>query len=246
MRISLKPDYESVSRKTAQLIVRKILTKNRLVLGLPTGDTPKRMYEIMVDYHSRGLVDFSGVTTFNLDEYYPISRGDPKSFRHYMDQRLFDKVNLSPRRTNVPDGTLDRVEVGSYCEKYERKISEAGGIGLMVLGIGENGHIGFNEPGVDFATNTRLVDLKRRTIESNFDEPDQSPDEAITMGIKTIMNAREIILMAAGRKKRKAIEMSLSGTITNEWPASVLQLHPNVSVILDGEAGEGLPDEKTA
>lgn len=157
-----------------------------------------------------------------------------------MEEEFFREVNIDLERTNIPNGDLLREKVRAYCEQYEKKIKKAGGIDLMVLGIGENGHIGFNEPGVDFDTCTRLVNLKDRTIERNFQEPQSAPDQAITMGIKMIMASSSIILLASGLQKSDAIEAAVTGKVKESCPASILQLHPNTTFILDEKAGSNL------
>ncbi|MBS3788119.1 MAG: glucosamine-6-phosphate deaminase [Candidatus Bipolaricaulota bacterium] len=244
MKIIVEPRYEEVSKSAARIIAREIISKTDPVLGLPTGDTPKRTYELLVEYYRDGLVDFSSVTTFNLDEYYPISKDDPKSFARYMEDRLFTQVNLARDSINFPDSTIAENEIEQYCEKYERKISEAGGIDLLILGIGQNGHIGFNEPGVNFGTRTRLVDLRKETLEANFENPAEAPKRALTMGIKSIMRARKLLLLANGKRKSTPIKKSLTGPITTDWPASVLQLHPDLTVILDEDASRELEDQR--
>lgn len=244
MKIIVEPKYEEVSKSAARIIAREIISKTDPVLGLPTGDTPKRTYELLVEYYRDGLVDFSSVTTFNLDEYYPISKDDPKSFARYMEDRLFTQVNLARERIHVPDGTVAEEEIGPYCKKYERKISESGGINLLILGIGHNGHIGFNEPGVNFGTRTRLVELSQETLEANFEDPAEAPKRALTMGIKSIMSAKKLLLLADGKQKSTPIKKSLTGPITTDWPASVLQLHPDLTVILDEDAARELEDQR--
>jgi glucosamine-6-phosphate deaminase len=242
MIIEVETGYEEASERAARTIAREILTGPKPVLGFPTGDTPKLTYEILVQYYEEGLVDFSGVTTFNLDEYYPISKDHPDSFTRYMKERLFDRINIPNENTHVPDGTVPENEIEPYCEEYERKIAEAGGLDLLVLGIGENGHIGFNEPGVDFGSRTRLVDLKRKTLEANFENPEEAPKRALTMGIKSIMRAQKILLLATGKRKATAVERALRGPVTDKWPGSVLQLHPDVRTILDEPAARELDD----
>ena len=242
MKIEVVSSYEEMSERVARTIAREIISRPEPVLGFPTGDTPKLTYEILVNYYEKGLVNFSDVTTFNLDEYYPISNNHPDSFARYMEERLFSRVNIANENIHVPDGTIPESEIESYCDEYERKIAEAGGLDLLILGIGENGHIGFNEPGVDFGSRTRLVDLKRKTLEANFEDPEEAPKRALTMGIKTIMRAQNIVLLATGKKKSTAIERALQGPVSNRWPASILQLHPNVTLILDEPAGRELED----
>ena len=153
-----------------------------------------------------------------------------------MKEHLYDRVNLRKENTFIPDGRIPREQVEDHCRKYENLIDRAGGIDLLILGIGPNGHIGFNEPGSGFGTSTRLVTLKQRTRERNFDKISRAPSEAVTMGIKTVMNARKILLLASGGVKADALERSLSGKITEEWPCSVLQLHPNTHYVVDKEA----------
>ena len=240
MKIRVEADYESLSYTAARILARELLTNDDPVLGLPTGETPKLTYGILVDYYEDGLLDFSGVETFNLDEYYPIKKDDPRSFHSYMEEHLTDRVNLSPERTHIPNGELPEKEIGGHCREYEREIDRAGGLDLVVLGIGKNGHIGFNEPGTRFDTGTRRVELRKKTIQQNFSNPEEAPGEALTVGIKTITRARKILLLASGMQKRKAIDKCIDGRISESCPASVLQLHPNTTVLLDDEAAANL------
>lgn len=238
MEIKIKNNYDAVSETAARTIAGEILTREDPVLGLPTGDTPKGTYELLVNYYEQGLLDFSRVKSFNLDEYYPISPDHRKSFARYMEKRLFGKVDTREKNVTVPDGTVPRDKIERYCKSYEEKISAAGGIDLLILGIGKNGHIGFNEPGTDFGSKTRLVELTERTKKENFNDPDAAPDRAITMGIRTIMNAKRIVLLATGEEKSRSIGKALTGPVTEEWPASILQLHPNAAFVLDRRAGK--------
>lgn len=236
MKIEIENNYEEISKRAARITAREILVREDPVLGLPTGDTPKGMYELLVEYYQSGLIDFSKVKTFNLDEYYPMSKEDPNSFGRYLEERLLSKVNIGEDNIHLIDGSVPRDQVETYCGNYEEKIDNLGRADLSILGIGENGHIAFNEPGSGFQTATRLVDLEEGTIRRNFENPDEAPNKAITVGIKTIMNSGKILLLAAGEQKSKAIEKSVAGPVTEEWPASILQLHPNVTFLLDEKA----------
>ncbi len=237
MNINIERDYEAVSRKAARIIAREILDRKEPVLGLPTGETPKGTYSILVSYYESKILDFARVSTFNLDEYYPISGDDPRSFTRYMEERFFNEIDIPEKNVHIPDGAIPREKVEDYCKEYEKKIAAEGGLDLLILGIGENGHIGFNEPGAEFGTRTRLVNLSQETRKANFTEPDQSPDRAITMGIKTIMKSRKILLIATGKRKAKAVKKALTGPVSEENPASILQLHPNITFLLDELAG---------
>ena len=236
MKIEVRSSYDEVSRRASKFVAREIVSNPHPVLGLPTGNTPKRLYELLVKYYDEGLISFSDVETFNLDEYYPISGDDPRSFRHYMDKWLFNQVNIQEQNVHIFDGEVPRDELEKHCRNYEEMIKGSGGIDLMVLGIGKNGHIGFNEPGVEFGTTSRLVQLKESTLERNFDEPSRAPDTALTMGIKTIMNSSKILLIASGEAKAEAVRQSIRGEVRDDYPASVLQLHPEVTFMLDRKA----------
>lgn len=238
MKIEVKDNYEEVSQRAAELVARELLLREEPVMGLPTGGTPKKMYDILVTYYEKGLVDFSKVTTFNLDEYYPISKNDPESFNRYMEERFVSKVNIKNENYHIFNGEIDEDKTDSHCRNYEKSIKEAGGIDLTVLGIGENGHIAFNEPGTDFSAISRKVKLNKETIENGFEDVDSAPKEALTMGIKTITHSTKILLLASGDHKARAIEEAISGPVTRDCPASVLQLHPEVTFLLDEEAGK--------
>lgn len=236
MKIEVRSSYEEVSLRASRFVAREIVSNPQPVLGLPTGNTPKRLYDLLVKYYDEGLISFSDVETFNLDEYYPISGDDPRSFYHYMDKRLFSRVNIQKQNVHIFDGEASRGELDRHCRNYEEMIRDSGGIDLMVLGIGKNGHIGFNEPGVGFGTTSRLVQLKKSTLNRNFDEPSAAPDTALTMGIKTIMNSSKILLIASGEAKAEALRHSIRGEVRDDYPASVLQLHPEVTFVLDRKA----------
>lgn len=234
MKIIVTEDYDEMSSRAANIIARQITREPRSVLGLPTGRTPVGTYSRLVSYYEGDLLDFDEVTTFNLDEYYDLPGDHEKSFHRYMEKRLFSKVNLKEENTNIPNGTADNPE--QECRRYQRKIEEAGGINLMVLGVGVNGHIGFNEPGTRWGSETRLVDLTEETKKSNFSQMNKAPDKALTMGIKTIMHSDRVLLLASGDKKERPLEHTLQGQIDRKWPGSILQLHPNLTVVSDRTA----------
>ncbi len=239
MNVNIHEDYQSMSKAAANLVARRIISRPDLVLGLPTGDTPKGFYRELIDFYEAGLLDFSKVTTFNLDEYYPLSRDNPISFTNYMYERFFNHVNVSQNKIHIPDGETDRV--ADECQDYEEMIAEEGGLDLTVLGIGENGHIGYNEPGSKLGSKTRLVELSEesivREVPGNYDG---IINKALTMGVKTIMNSRKLALLASGPRKANVIHDALEGPVTGDVPASILQLHPEVTVILDREAAGDL------
>jgi glucosamine-6-phosphate deaminase len=233
MRVLVTPDYRTLSRTASELVLKAIRTKRDLTLGLPTGNTPLGMYAELVRSYRDRQVDFSGVRTFNLDEYLGLQQGDTHSYRFYMQEHFFDHVNVPPGNVHIPE------EAGGY----EEKIREAGGIDLLVVGIGLNGHIAFNEPGSSFASRTREVMLAPETVanaEMHF-EGAPVPRRAITMGIGTILESRCIVLLASGASKSDIVRRALNGPISESVPASVLQMHQNVIAVLDEEAN---PDEK--
>ncbi len=234
MRKIITKDYEEMSIRAANIIARKIIEKPESVLGLPTGRTPVGTYARLVEYYEDDLLDFSQVITFNLDEYYNLPRDHEESFNRFMEEKLFSKVNLKEERTNIPNGEADDSE--RECRRYENRIEEAGGIDLMVLGIGVNGHIGFNEPKARWESRTRLVDLAESTKEQNFDQLEAAPDKALTMGIKTIMQSDRILLLASGSKKKPVLKKIIHGPVDREWPGSILQLHPNFTAVIDSKA----------
>ncbi|UFJ41444.1 glucosamine-6-phosphate deaminase [Brevibacillus humidisoli] len=245
MKLQVFDNYDQVSRRAAEIVIEESRKHPQLVLGLATGSTPIGLYREMVQVYQRGQLDFSEATTFNLDEYYPITPDHPQSFRRFMQEHLFDHVNIAPERIHFLSGTAADVE--SECSRYEAAIEAAGGIDIQVLGIGENGHIGFNEPGTPFHLKTHKVALTENTIQANsrfFERIEDVPRHALTMGISSIMRSRKILLLASGEKKAEAIKAALQGPVTEELPASVLQLHPDVTVMVDKTAAtqlEGVP-----
>jgi glucosamine-6-phosphate deaminase len=237
MRIIIAKDYDELSKKTANLLASQITLKPNSVLGLATGSTPVGAYNDLVRIYKEGDINFTEVVTFNLDEYYGLDKENPQSYYYFMMENLFKHVNINKHNIHIPNGRAKDIEL--ECIEYENKIKQAGGIDLQLLGIGRNGHIGFNEPDVKFEAQTHLVTLDEDTIEANsrfFTALDEVPRKAISMGIKTIMHSRKIILLASGEEKAETINSMINGKITPELPASVLQLHPDVVVLLDEKA----------
>lgn len=245
MNIIIVKDYKEMSRKAAHLFVGQILQKPNSVLGLATGSTPVGLYEELVKFYNEGMIDFEDVMSFNLDEYIGLSPDHEQSYAYFMKKHLFEHINIHSDKWFVPSGTAD--DIDGECTHYEEMIADAGGIDLQILGIGRNGHIGFNEPDIKFEATTHMVALDEQTISDNarfFDTAEEVPKTAISMGIKTIMQSRGIILLAAGQEKADAVAGMVSGKITPELPASVLQLHPNVTVIVDEAAASKIMRNK--
>lgn len=237
MNVIICKNYEEVSEKAAEIFKEQINSKPDSVLGLATGSTPEGMYSRLVDMYNNGEVDFSRVTTFNLDEYYPIAQSDEQSYHTFMNKNLFSKINVAPSRIHIPNGeTTDPAE---ECSSYEEAIKECDGVDLQILGIGRNGHIGFNEPGMRLNTKTHITALTADTIEANtrfFENSSKVPTHALTMGISTIMSSKKIILLATGRAKHNAVKELLSSDITTDSPATMLKMHPDFTLICDREA----------
>lgn len=241
MRILVCEDYEEMSKKAAQIILSQITLKPNSVLGLATGSTPIGMYRNLVEMYENGLVDFSDVITFNLDEYYKLPINNNQSYHYFMQENLFSKININSKNIHIPNGMADDIE--SECSNYEEAIKDAGGIDIQVLGIGRNAHIGFNEPTISFEKGTHLVDLTPSTIEANarfFDCIEEVPKKAITMGTGSIFKSRKIMLLAYGEDKAEAIYNTIHGKITPEIPASILQFHGDIVIILDKKAASKL------
>lgn len=237
MKIIRAKDYNDMSRKAANIISAQIIMKPDCVLGLATGSTPIGAYEQLVEWYRKGDLDFSGVTTINLDEYKGISRENPQSYYYFMNEKLFDKVNINKENTYLPEGMEPDSEIA--CQKYDKIIHSIGGVDLQLLGLGHNGHIGFNEPGIAFEKETHCVNLSERTIKANmrfFAEEKDVPRQAYTMGIKTIMSAQKILVVVSGEDKAEIVKTAFFGPITPAVPASVLQLHNDVTVIADEAA----------
>lgn len=237
MKIIHSKDYDEMSRRAANLICSQIIIKPDCVLGLATGSTPIGMYKQLVEWCARKDLDFSHVRSVNLDEYKGLDRNNDQSYYYFMHQNLFDHVNILPENTNLPDGS--EPDSDKECARYNRVIASMGGVDLQLLGLGNNGHIGFNEPSDFFHNETHCVTLAPSTIEANkrfFANADDVPRQAYTMGIGTIMRARKILVIANGESKAEAIKNAFFGPITPQVPASVLQLHPDVTVIADEAA----------
>ena len=232
MKIIHVSSNEELSRKAADIIASQIILKPNCVLGLATGSTPIGTYQNLVKKYEQGDLDFSQLTTFNLDEYLGLTPDHPQSYRYFMNDNLFNHVNVRPDCTHVPDGCA--ADPAAYGLAYDEAIAEMGGIDLQLLGIGNNGHIAFNEPADCFVAETHTVILKQSTIAANkrfFNSIDEVPTQAITMGMGSIMKAKKVLLIADGPAKKEAIEKSFYGPITPEVPASILQLHPDLTVI---------------
>ncbi|HHU17615.1 MAG TPA: glucosamine-6-phosphate deaminase [Clostridiales bacterium] len=230
-------NYEDMSRKAANILSAQVILKHNCVLGLATGSTVEGIYKQLIMMNQNGDVDFSGVRSVNLDEYVGLAGDHNQSYRYFMDTNLFNQINIHIDNTNVPDGMAADIE--AECIRYENLIKELGGIDLQLLGLGHNGHIGFNEPDDYFPLLTHRVQLKESTIKANsrfFENEDQVPREAITMGIKSIMQAKRILLCVSGEAKAEILKKVLSGPVTPEVPGSILQLHPNLTVVADEAA----------
>lgn len=237
MKLIVVENYEEMSAKAAQIIGSHVTLKSNSVLGLATGSTAVGMYKELVKMYGENKLDFSDITTFNLDEYYPIQKNNENSYYQYMKNNLFNQINIRLESVHIPDGEASNTD--DECKNYEEKIQAAGGIDIQVLGIGRNGHIGFNEPDIKFEARTHLVTLDDKTIEDNsrfFDSVEEVPRHALSMGIKTIMHAKKIMLLASGQEKSDAVYQMIHGKIVPTLPASVLQLHPDVIVIIDKAA----------
>jgi len=242
MLVILKRDDEEISLQAAQLIATAVHKKPALVVGLATGSTMVGVYKHLVGLHKQSSLDFSRVVTFNLDEYLGLPAAHPQSFHHFMHENLFAHVNVLSRNIHIPDGTI-RGNYDQYCASYEQAIRKAGGIDIQLLGIGRNGHIGFNEPTSSIGSRTRLKVLSKETLDDNskfFAPGEESPRCAITMGIGTILEARKVLLLAAGASKSAAVAKSIEGPITSAVSASALQLHPDVTFIIDDAAASQL------
>lgn len=234
MKIINTKDYGEMSRKAANIISAQIILHPHSVLGLATGSSPIGTYEQLVEWYNKGDIDFSGITTINLDEYYGLDGANKQSYRYFMNHYLFSRVNINMGKTHLPNGKAMDIDV--ECKRYDKLISSLGGIDLQLLGIGLNGHIGFNEPSGAFEQTTHCVELKQSTIQANlkfFQNIDEVPKRAITMGIKSIMQAKKIILIVNGTEKKEILHKALYGPVTPSVPASILQMHPDLTVVIN-------------
>jgi len=244
MLVIIKDDYEAISLEAARLVVNRMHKKPNLVLGLATGSTPLGLYGELIRMHREEGLDFSKLTTFNLDEYVGLPPDHPQSYQYFMKKNLFGGINLDPRFVHVPDGLA--MDIEDHCLWYERQIAAVGGIDLQVLGIGANGHIAFNEPGSSLGSRTRVKTLTSETREANarfFGSLDDVPRYALTMGVGTIMEAHELLLVASGEGKADAIAASVEGPITAMVPASIVQMHPRAFLVVDRAAAAKLRGE---
>lgn len=244
MRILVCKNYDEMSKKAAQMILSQVTLKPNSVLGLATGSTPVGMYKQLVKMYNDKQIDFSEISTFNLDEYYNLPKESNQSYDYFMKENLFNYINIPKENINIPNGMAKDVE--AECERYDKSIKDCGGVDIQVLGIGHNAHIGFNEPTINFERGTHLVDLKQSTIEANarfFDKEENVPKKAITMGTGSIFKARKIMLLACGESKAQAIYNTVYGKVVPEVPASILQFHNDIVLILDEEAASKLKPE---
>lgn len=247
MEVLVKENVDAMSRQSAEMIADVIRRKPRAVLGLATGSTPVGTYKELIRLHKEEGLDFSRVVTFNLDEYVGLSHDHPQSYHHFMWENLFKHVNINAKNVHIPDGTAK--DVPGFCREYEEQIVKAGGLDVQLLGIGSNGHIAFNEPGSSLGSRTRVKTLDMKTRQDNarfFRTLDEVPKYAITMGIGTIMEARQLILLANGSGKADAIAKTVEGPITAIVPATIVQLHPKATIIVDQEAASKLSREYPA
>ena len=237
MKIIRAKDYNDMSRKAANIISAQVIMKPNCVLGLATGGTPVGTYKQLVEWYNKGDLDFAEVTTVNLDEYRGLPREHPESYWSFMHRNLFDLVNVRPEAINLPDGT--NLDAAAECARYDEVIRSVGGIDLQLLGIGHDGHIGFNEPSDAFDMGTHCVDLTEETIEANkrfFASRDEVPRQAYTMGTHTIMSARKVLMIVSGKDKAGIIKKAFFGPVTPHVPASILQMHPNFVLVADEDA----------
>jgi len=237
MRIYQEKDYNAMSRRAASIIAAQVVAKPDCVLGLATGSTPVGAYKQLVEWCAQGDLSFAEVRSVNLDEYYGLSADHNQSYRYFMQANLFDHVDIVPENTNVPDGLAKDPAI--ECARYEKLVAGLGYADLQLLGLGRNGHIGFNEPCDNFPVHTHLVDLTESTIQANarfFASADDVPKQALTMGIGTIMKARKILVVASGADKADAVCKAFRGPVTPEVPASILQFHPDVTLVADESA----------
>ena len=237
MRVIHCKDYDDMSRKCANIVSAQVILKPDALLGLATGTTPIGCYRQLIRWYEKGDVDFSEVTTYNLDEYLGLGPDDSQSYRYFMDHTFFNHINIDKRNTHVPDGAAADPEAA--CAAYDKLMKDAGRLDLQLLGIGRNGHVGFNEPSDSFSKGTHVVDLAPSTIEANsrlFRSVDEVPRQALSMGIYNIMSAKTILIAASGLDKANAVRDMIEGPVTPRCTASILQLHADCFVVADEEA----------
>lgn len=237
MRIIVTKNYDDMSRKAANIIAAQIITKPNCVLGLATGSTPIGTYKELIAAYNNGDLDFSQVSTVNLDEYRGLDHDNDQSYYYFMMNNLFKHVNIDVAKTHVPDGTIE--DADQACSDYEAIVKSYGGVDLQLLGLGHNGHIGFNEPADEFPKDTHCVDLTESTIQANarfFEKIEDVPTQAYTMGIGTIMRAKKILLVASGKDKAEIVKKAFFGPVVPQVPASILQMHQDVTIVVDEAA----------
>ena len=237
MEVIIQKNYQQMSKVAAQIVVEVLNTKPNAVLGMATGSTPLGLYQELVRLHKEEQLDFSRVTTFNLDEYVGLPANHPQSYHYFMHEHFFRHVNIPAQNINIPSGTTSNYP--AFCQWYEKRIAECGGIDVQILGIGSDGHIAFNEPTSSLSSRTRLKTLSKQTIDDNarfFERREDVPVYAITMGVGTILDARKLVLVASGNGKAKAIAQAVEGPVTSMATASAIQLHRDAVVIVDAQA----------
>lgn len=241
MNLIIVKDYQELSQTAADLVAREIIAKPNMVLCLPTGETPIGMYRELIQKYQRGEIDLSEVVTFNLDEYYGLSPEHHQSYHYYMQHTFFRHINIKTENIHLLNGVTR--DIVAECECYDKQILENGGIDLQILGIGNNGHLGFNEPAISLNSKTHLVNLLDDTIHANsrfFKNIEEVPTKALTVGMGAIMRAEKIILLASGEKKRAAINKTINGLVSTQSPSTFLQLHSDVTIIIDKDAASKL------
>ncbi|MFP4521217.1 MAG: glucosamine-6-phosphate deaminase [Fibrobacterota bacterium] len=243
MRVIIEKEYNSLSKRAAKFVAQLVSSKPDTVLGMATGSTPMGLYRELIRMHREDGLDFSHVTTFNLDEYYGLVPAHKQSYHYFMHEQFFKHVNIPDNQINIPSGSTR--DVKKYCKAYEKRIKKSGGIDLQILGIGSDGHIGFNEPGSSLGSRTRMKSLDKKTIEDNArlffgDKIEDVPKFAITMGVGTVMDAKSCLLLASGPRKAEVIAKAVEGPVTAQVTASALQLHPDTTAVLDVEAASAL------
>ena len=239
MKVIVCQDYAEMSVKAARIIAGQIISKPDGILGLATGSTPEGAYQELIRLYENGLIDFSEIKTYNLDEYYPIKPDNDQSYRYFMDHHLFNYVNIKKENVHIPSGEMKNPAV--ECKEYDEMVEKDGGIDLQLLGIGQNGHIAFNEPEEHLYLNTHKTALTESTINANsrfFSEDEIIPNASLTMGMGTIFAAKKIILLINGKSKKAAFEQLLNDRFTTSCPATILKLHPDVTVICDAEVAD--------
>lgn len=233
IKLHVEKDYEGISKVAADIIAEQIIKNPKSVLGLATGSTPVGTYKCLIEKYNDKKIDFKDITTFNLDEYYNLPKTNDQSYDYFMRDNLFNHVNVAKQNLHIPNGMAEDIE--KECSEYDKSIESFNEIDIQILGIGDNGHIAFNEPSSKFEMNTHKVELTKETIESNsrfFKSIDEVPTHAVTTGIKNIMLSKRVILLANGKNKADAINKTLFGNVDPQVPASILQLHPNVDIII--------------